>query len=141
MNPVSMSYKSAFTTTSPNCCASDTSCTIPIFAGDTGLQTVLYPMEDIFTIWFCDVASRVNVPFSPLIVPFTNAESGRDNNTTFAYGNGWFCSSTSLPLTVWADTPRENAKVHSSSSVFLSVFMLYVLFCISVVSSSPTKIE
>ena len=68
-----------------------------------------YPAR-IFTIWFCDVASRVNVPSSPLIVPFTNAE-------------------------------KEDAKVHSSSSVFLSVFMLYVLFCISVVSSSPTKIE
>ena len=99
-----------------------------------------YPAR-IFTIWFCDVASRVNVPSSPLIVPFTNAESGRDNNTTFAYGNGWFCSSTSFPLTVCADKPKEDAKVHSSSSVFLSVFMLYVLFCISVVSSSPTKIE
>ena len=38
------------TTTSPSVCASETSCTIPRFTRDTALHTVLYPMDEIFTI-------------------------------------------------------------------------------------------
>ncbi|WP_259339060.1 hypothetical protein [Phocaeicola plebeius] len=41
--------KSAFTTTSPNCCVSDVSCITPKLAGWMGLYTVLYPIEEIRT--------------------------------------------------------------------------------------------
>ena len=60
-------------------------------------------MEEIRTNCFSAVVERLNVPSSVLTVPVTKVESGRDSRTTLAYGNGWFCSSTSFPLMVCAE--------------------------------------
>lgn len=120
--------KLAFTTTSPSIRASDTSCTIPILAGVVGLYTVLYPIEDIFTIWFTDVASSLNKPSSPLMVPLTNAESGRNSSTTLAYGNGWLLSSTSFPFTVCADTLIGSNMLTTSMTKYIFIFFIDISY-------------
>lgn len=77
-----------------------------------------------FTIWFTDVASSLNKPSSPLMVPLTNAESGRDSSTTLAYGNGWLLSSTSFPFTVCADTLIGSNMLTTSMTKYIFIFSL-----------------
>ena len=65
---------------------------------------------------------KVKAPDSSLTVPVTKTESGRDNNTTLAYGKGWLFSSTTLPVKVCAETehrPHSRYKLINNLNITL----------------------
>ena len=68
---------------------------------------------------------KVKEPDSSLTVPATKAESGRDNNTTLAYGKDRFFSSTTLPVKVCAET--EHSRPHSRHKLInnLNITLLF----------------
>ena len=72
---------------------------------------------------------RQKSPISSEVVPLTKAESGKDNNTTLAYCNGWFCSSTNLPLIVCACTATAIIKKQQRIEMFLKVFIMLIFYC------------
>lgn len=66
---------------------------------------------------------KVKAPDSSLTVPVTKAESGRDNNTTLAYGKGWLFSSTTLPVKVYACKANVASRQIQRKVIRLFIFV------------------
>ena len=69
----------------------------------------------------------MKLPCKSVVVPTTNAESGKDNATTLAYGRGTFFSSVILPI--YVDWPYVVTDVNSSNKAkvfFISLWFIYL---------------